>query len=282
MSLEKEKSMTHKDIHVIYSSMNKDFSKEKLLEMDDQKKIKALFDLASFIESHGHNFSSPHFKKLEKYHIFLSRNQSDLIEILNKEFLKITAIDYQFQIYLMNLERFLGQSSKDYQFLIRKDDKKENLEAPFKIKVLLDSVRSAHNIGSIIRNCECFNIEELILTGLSPLPTHPQVIKTAMGCEENIKWSYSKNACDYIHTAKNQGYTIWAIETGKEAQHLHSLKGRPEKLIILFGHEQFGLSLELIELADKIIDIKLFGQKNSLNVSISNAVVLQTLVNLGS
>ena len=98
--------------------MNKDFSKDMLLAMDSEKQIKVLYSLATFIELNHHATDSSHFHKLQKYHQFLEQSEHEFIQKLNKEFHKVKAIDYQFEIYLMNLERLLGQSKKEYDFLL--------------------------------------------------------------------------------------------------------------------------------------------------------------------
>lgn len=265
---------------MLNSAMNKDFSRTKLLSMTTEKQFKVLFDLARFIELNEHDDQSAHFGKLTKYHQYLDKCEDDRIKILNKEFDKIKRIDYQFQIYLMNLERFRGQSSKDYQFMVNTGDKEKVIKSPYKIKCLLDSIRSAHNVGSFFRNAECFNIEELILTGLTPRADTPQVIKTAMGCESSVKSQYFIDPISYITEIKKNGYKVWSIETGKKAVHIHEVKKLPPKLILIFGHEQFGVSKELLEISDKIVDIRLQGNKNSLNVSVSSAVILNHLTNI--
>jgi 23S rRNA (guanosine2251-2'-O)-methyltransferase len=262
--------------------MNKDFSEKMLLNMDSEKQMKVLYTLATFIEVNHHLTDSTHFKKLHKYHQFLDNSDLEFIQKLNKEFHKVRAIDYQFEIYLMNLERLLGQSKKEYDFLVNTKDNNSSSELKEKLSIicLLDSVRSAHNVGAMIRNAECFNIHSLILTGLTPKADHPQVIKTAMDCDKIVATEYHKNAIDYIQVKKAEGFEIWAIETANNATHLKDITSRPQKLILLFGHEHYGLSHELLKLSDKIIDIELYGQKNSLNVSISQGIVLQNLSSL--
>lgn len=256
--------------------MNKDFSKDKLLSMPPEKQIKILFDLGQFIESNAKDFNSSHFSKLKKYHEFLSQSTDKLIQHLNKEFIKITAIDYQFQIYLMNCERFLGQSSREYNFLVTTDDNKKDARK-FPITCLLDSVRSAHNVGAIFRNSECFGVEELILSGLSPTPESEHVIKTAMNCDKYVSWSYTKNPIEHVKKLKDLGYEIWGIETCSKSIDINQAKDIPDKVALLFGHEQYGLSMELLKLSDKFISIPMYGNKNSLNVAVANAVILNSL-----
>jgi 23S rRNA (guanosine2251-2'-O)-methyltransferase len=259
--------------------MKKYFTKDKLLSFDTEKQLRALYDLAHFIESNSQDINSSHFIKLTEYHENLKSSASDRIQKINKEFFKVKVIDYQFQVYIMNLERFLGQSKKDYDFIVKTHDSSQPVMAK-PIICLLDSVRSAHNVGSFFRNAECFGVSHLFLCGLTPTPQLDQVKKTAMGCDKNLSWTYEKSAIKLAGELKGKGYVIWAIETAKYAKHIHEIKGLPRKVVLIFGHEQFGISLELLELSDKIVDINLFGAKNSLNVSVSQAIVLNHLANL--
>lgn len=259
--------------------MNKDFLKEKLLSFSEQKQIKTLYDLASFIEETKATVNSNHFEKLQKYHEFLKDTESTKLQKLNKEFAKIAAIDYQFQVYLMNLERLLGQSKKEYEFVTNLDGKHNKIKR-FPIICICDSVRSAHNIGAMIRNAECFGVEKIILTGLSPTPENPQVKKTTMGSDEVTDWEYCKSAVELVRLLKKDGHTIWSIETAQNSCSIHSIESIPKNLVLIFGHEQFGVSNELIQLSDKIVSIELYGQKNSLNVAISQAIVLDRVTQL--
>lgn len=255
--------------------MNKDFSKAKILSMNQEKQIKVLYDLASFIEQSGQEYNSNHYKKLQKYHQFLNKSEHVKIQKLNKEFIKVHSTqDYQYQVYLMNLERLLGQSKKEYDFIVNTTDHQNINLKKFPITCLLDSIRSAHNVGSMFRNAECFGSEEMILCGLTPTPESPQVQKTAMGCIEHVKWQFQKDASTAIKSFKNQGYLVYAIETAKEAIHINEVNKMDKPVVIIFGHEQFGISNELLQLCDTIIDIPMYGSKNSLNVSISQAIVL--------
>lgn len=271
-----------KPSHLFYSTvMKKDFGKNKLLDMPPQKQIKVLYDLASFIEllTQVDKINSTHFEKLAKYHLFLKDSSHEKIKILNKEFFKIKTFDYQYQIYLMNLERFVGQSKKEYEFLVQTKDAKSPTRQ-FDIKCLLDSIRSAHNVGAMFRNAECFGNNEIILCGLSPTPQNAQVIKTAMSSNQFIKWSYKKDAIDAVKMFKKEGYQIWAMEKTTESVDINSIENIPTKLILIFGHELHGVSFELLNLSDQVVEIPLYGRKNSLNVSVSQAIVLNQITSL--
>lgn len=260
--------------------MNKDFSQAKLISMTPQKQFKVLYDLALFIEKNRFDLSSNHFQKLTKYHHFLNDSQIDRIQKLNKEFKKIKDIDYQFQIYLMNLERALGQSTKEYEFLVTTQDKIENESNQKRVPIVcvLDSIRSAHNIGAILRTSECLNIEEVILTGLSPAADSVHVQKTAMNAENYVPNRYVKSALEVCLEFRARGYLICAVETHKEATNLYEFSSIAKPIVLIFGHEQFGVSKELIHVSDFVISIPLTGVKNSLNVSVSHGIVLSELI----
>jgi len=259
--------------------MHKDYTQKILTEMTEEKKLWALYKLASFIQEKSHEVDSSHFLKLKKYHQYLNDSEFEKIQKINKEFNKVKAIDYQFEVYLMNLERFLGQSKKEYEFLVSTGDKR-NKSKKFQIICVLDSIRSAHNVGSFFRNAECFGCESLILGGLTPTPELAQVQKTAMGCDLSINWLYEKDLNLKINEFKDNDYTIWAVETSNKAIHLNDLTTAPEKLVLIFGHEQHGISKELLDMSDNIIDIALYGTKNSLNVAVSQAVALNKITSL--
>ncbi|MCT4641838.1 MAG: hypothetical protein N4A33_06020 [Bacteriovoracaceae bacterium] len=258
--------------------MNKDFSEDKLLSFNEKKIFKVLFDLAHFIEKNKEDTKNTHFQKLQKYHQYLSKHQNEYIQKLNKEFKKIVKLDYQFQIYLMNLERFIDITTKEYDFLKQKD----SLE-PKKVlnyEILLDSIRSAHNIGAIFRNAECFGVKHIHLCGLSPTPKKEQVKKTSMGTDELVSWSYSKDAIEKVKKLKKLGYKIYAVDTMKNALLEKSLHIDPNNSLFIFGHEQYGIAPSLIDLCDEYIKISLYGNKNSLNVAVASGIILNKVSSL--
>lgn len=256
--------------------MNKDFTEKKLLSFSEEKVLRALYSLARFIEVNQEDIDSNSFKKLQKYHSFLKHYESDKVTKINKEFFKIKSKDYQYQVYLMNLERFLGQSLKEYEFAVSVNDTKRTLNK-FNIVCILDSIRSAYNVGAMLRNSECFGAKKVYLTGLSPQSNHPQVIKTSMGCEMIVDNEFIKDPKECVRILKEDGYKIISVETTKDSTRLEDFSYNNEKIALIFGHELHGISLELLKLSDEVISIGLFGNKNSLNVSVCQAVVLHEL-----
>lgn len=260
--------------------MNKDFNEQKLLSFNEDKIFRVLFELAHFIELNKHDETSSHFEKLKRYHTYLASHTNELIKKLNAEFAKVNKTDsYQFEIYLMNLERFLDMSSSEYDFLVTHHDHKSQAQS-FNIICILDSIRSAHNIGSMLRNAECFGIQKITLTGLSPRIDHPQVKKTSMGCEDFIEWEYEKDINKVIKKYQELGYKIWGIETSTQSVSLSEISEVPEKLALIFGHEVYGVNPKILNMCDKIIRIDLSGRKNSLNVAVSQAITLNHITQL--
>ena len=257
--------------------MQKFYPKNILLSFSENKQIKALYDLAIFIEQNKHQVNSLHFKKLADYHDFLIDSSFKTIQKLNKEFSKIKKIDYQYQIYLMLLERALGKSSKESTFIVTSVDKNKKPTQDNGVVCILDSIRSAHNVGAMLRNAECFGHHKVYLTGLSPKADHVQVIKTAMGAEKLLDCVYVKNATELVKELKCKGYAIWSVETAQNQKSLYEQKERPEKIALIFGHEQYRVSFDLLELSDLVINIPMLGSKNSLNVSVAQGVVLSHL-----
>lgn len=143
------------------------------------------------------------------------------------------------------------------------------------VVVVLDNVRSTHNIGSVFRTADAFRIERIVLCGITATPPNKDIRKTALGATESVDWMYTGSTNEAIQTLKNGGYRIFAVEQADESIPLHALKFRPEdKLVLVFGHEVLGVQEEVIRMVDGCIEIPQFGTKHSLNISVSAGIVL--------
>jgi len=153
------------------------------------------------------------------------------------------------------------------------DDFKKQEKLP--IVVILDSVRSMHNIGSIFRTSDGFAIEKICLCGITAQPPHREIEKTALGATQSIEWTYSADVCDAISELKTDGYTIIAIEQAENSTMLNDYK--PDifmKYALIFGNEVNGVSDEAMKLIDTCIEIPQFGTKHSFNIVVSAGIVL--------
>lgn len=153
--------------------------------------------------------------------------------------------------------------------------KKEKLP----IIVVLDNVRSAHNVGSIFRTCDAFLIEKICLCGISPTPPKKEIRKTALGSTESVEWQYYNDTVDCLHQLKAQGVHILSIEQADKTINLKDFKISSMKIALVFGHEVYGVSEECIAESNKVVEIPQYGTKHSFNVSVSVGIVLWHLTN---
>lgn len=145
--------------------------------------------------------------------------------------------------------------------------------------VILDDVRSMHNVGSVFRTCDCFAVDALYLCGYTPAPPHRDIQKTALGATETVAWKKIEKVTDAILEAKAVGYAVYAVEQAHGSVSLEQLSYHThEKLALVFGNEVTGVSDGALALADGCIEIPQWGAKHSLNISVSVGVVLWELV----
>ncbi len=141
--------------------------------------------------------------------------------------------------------------------------------------ILLEDVRSMHNVGSVFRSSDAFLVEGIILTGVSPRPPHRDIHKTALGATESVAWRYEKEAPVALEQLKEEGYKIVSVEQVHNSISLNDFKqATDEKLVLVFGNEVNGVSEEAIALSDTCIEIPQHGSKHSFNISVSVGIVL--------
>ena len=143
------------------------------------------------------------------------------------------------------------------------------------IVVVLDEVRSMHNVGSVFRTSDGFLIESIYLCGLTPQPPHRDIQKTALGATETVAWKHVTSTQQAIDELKQKGFTVIAIEQVHNSIPLHQFKiDKSKKYAIVFGHEVNGVQEEIINQCDFSIEIPQLGSKHSLNISVSAGIVI--------
>ena len=153
------------------------------------------------------------------------------------------------------------------------DEFKNSSKTP--VIVILDNIRSAHNVGSVFRTCDAFLIAKIILCGITAIPPNKEIRKTALGSSESVDWRYYKNTEEVIMKLKKKDYQIIAVEQANKSIKLESFKPENEKkYAIIFGNEIKGISQKIIDNSDSVIEIPQFGTKHSLNVSVSAGIVI--------
>ena len=150
---------------------------------------------------------------------------------------------------------------------------KESKKSPFVI--VLDNVRSHNNVGSIFRTADAFLIEKIYLCGITAVPPHRDIHKTALGATESVTWEYCKSTTDVVMELKKNNYKIVPVEQVEDSLSLDSFKVQSgSRYALVFGHEIIGVSQEVIDLSDFCIEIPQFGTKHSFNIAVSVGIVL--------
>ena len=148
-----------------------------------------------------------------------------------------------------------------------------------KIIVVLDNIRSLHNVGSVFRTCDAFCLEAVYLCGITAMPPHNEIHKTALGAEDSVDWKYFEKTENAIDSLKSDGYTILAVEQTEGSTMLPDFKPcAGKKYAIVFGNEVKGVQQSVIDKCEASIEIPQFGTKHSLNVSVSVGIVLWEII----
>ena len=143
--------------------------------------------------------------------------------------------------------------------------------------VLLDNVRSLHNVGSVFRTCDAMAVEKLYLCGITAKPPHREIQKTAIGATESVNWEYMEDAIRVIHRYKKEGYTIITVEQTSNSIALGNYNLKNEKVLLVFGNEVDGVQQKIIDLSDFSLEIPQWGTKHSFNITVSAGIVLWDL-----
>jgi tRNA G18 (ribose-2'-O)-methylase SpoU len=153
------------------------------------------------------------------------------------------------------------------------EDFKKSEKTP--LILVLDDVRSLHNIGSVFRTADAFLIEKIYLCGITATPPNKEINKTALGATETVTWEHNKNVLEVIENLKKDNVTTLAIEQVESAVFLQDFKvEKGKKYALVFGNEVYGVSQEAVALCDGCIEIPQLGTKHSLNISVSAGIVI--------
>jgi len=153
------------------------------------------------------------------------------------------------------------------------DEFKEQDKLP--VVVVLDNVRSMHNVGSIFRTSDGFAVEQVILCGITGQPPHREIEKTALGATQSIDWKYFPDTLQAVQKLRDNGYQIIAVEQAENSIMLHQFEPQDgKKYALIFGNEVNGVSDEAMKQIDTCIEIPQFGTKHSFNIVVSAGIVL--------
>jgi tRNA G18 (ribose-2'-O)-methylase SpoU len=146
------------------------------------------------------------------------------------------------------------------------------------VVVVLDNIRSMHNVGSVFRTGDAFLIRGIYLCGYTPRPPHRDIHKTALGATETVEWKYFQDIREALQQLKEEGYKIFAVEQVDKSIPLQELAAQHSgKTVVVFGNEVSGVGEEALKLCDGSVEIPQWGMKHSLNISIAAGIVLWEL-----
>jgi 23S rRNA (guanosine2251-2'-O)-methyltransferase len=147
------------------------------------------------------------------------------------------------------------------------------------VTVVLDNIRSMHNVGSVFRTADAFLVEKVYLCGYTPVPPHRDIQKTALGATDTVEWKYFARALDAVSSLKDQGYRIVAVEQVENSVALGHFAWQDQgPIAVIFGNELSGVTEELLSACDGFVEIPQAGMKHSLNISVAAGIVLWELL----
>lgn len=201
-----------------------------------------------------------------------------------------------FQDYKYNQKSLISQAEKSLSLQPMKDRKLLNIElvrlTPEEyrekpesgIAIVLDNVRSAHNVGSAFRSADAFGIDRVLLCGISATPPSPEIHKTALGAEDSVPWTYCADTLVAVQQLREAGYTVLSVE---QTEHSYKLgrdfrRAPGQKIALVFGNEVDGVRQDVVDSSDGALEVPQKGTKHSLNVSVCVGVVLWELSREGN
>lgn len=156
---------------------------------------------------------------------------------------------------------------------LSKEEFKSTKKLP--ITVILEDIRSMHNVGSVFRTADAFLVEQILLCGYTPNPPHRDIHKTALGATETVEWKAYETTANAINALKKDDYRIYAIEQVHNSIELQTFEvSNQDKVAIIFGNEADGVNEETIAMTDGCIEIPQAGSKHSFNISVAAGIVL--------
>lgn len=143
-----------------------------------------------------------------------------------------------------------------------------------KLMVCLHNIRSMHNVGSTFRSADAFGVHKVLLSGYTPSPPRIEISKTALGADEWVPWEYERDGLALISRYKKENWLIFGIEQTQSSKLISTDLHLSRPSIFVFGNEVLGLDDEILELCDDVFEIPQYGQKHSLNVSVSVGICI--------
>lgn len=143
------------------------------------------------------------------------------------------------------------------------------------VALMADNVRSMHNVGSMLRTSDAFLVSEVILGGITGVPPHPEISKTALGAEESVSWRHVEDTLAEARRMQREGWRVIVLEQTHGSVPLRQYAPEPgERLLLVAGNEVEGVDQRIVDIADTVVEIPQSGTKHSLNVAVSAGIAL--------
>jgi len=198
-----------------------------------------------------------------------------------------TGFSIHFYAFLRTYKNTRSDTAKSSIFAVMKHRKLKNSElgriSPSQYKeqdktpliLILDNIRSLNNVGSVFRTADAFLVKKIYLCGITAVPPHKDIQKTALGATDSVDWEYAKDTLEVITSLQQEGVVVASIEQAENAISLSNFKPEPNTTYALvFGNEVKGVQQEVVTASDLVIEIPQHGTKHSLNISVSTGVVV--------
>jgi 23S rRNA (guanosine2251-2'-O)-methyltransferase len=158
-------------------------------------------------------------------------------------------------------------------------EQQSSREAGPQVEILLDNIRSAWNVGSMMRTADGAGVRRVHLCGVSATPENPKVAKTALGAEKSLSWSFHPDGLAAVQSFKDQGLPVWALEGGDRAESLFGGAIQPPvgRMVLVVGNELTGIDPGLLELCDRVVSLPMLGVKGSLNVAVAFGIAVYAI-----
>lgn len=145
---------------------------------------------------------------------------------------------------------------------------------PSGIVVVLDNIRSAHNVGSVLRSCDAFKIDKVYLCGICATPPSAEIHKAALGAEDSVPWEHVDDTLDAVGRLRSEGYRIVSVEQTEHSVSLADYKRGEDRIAVILGNEVDGVRQDVVDASDFSLEVPQWGTKHSLNVSVCAGVIL--------
>ena len=153
------------------------------------------------------------------------------------------------------------------------------MEKKFNLVVILDNIRSTYNVGAIFRTADAIGVKKIYLCGITPTPSkNIKIKKVALGAEDYVSWGKVSQTWRLLNRLKKEGYFLIALEQNQKAKNLFKIKKiNKQKIALILGTEVKGLSSKILKYIDLILEIPMYGKKESLNVSVAFGIAVYTI-----